>query len=91
MNLLKRAAVAVASVALATGGAGIAFAAQPGASCEDTPHQPGNAISAPGSAFNPDGHAGTQYAGSPGTHSLNSNNPKAVSQYDVACTQNQSP
>ncbi|MET7478650.1 hypothetical protein ABZT17_30390 [Streptomyces sp. NPDC005648] len=90
MNLLKHSAVAVASVALATGGAGVAFAGQPGQSCEDTPHQPGNSVSAPGSAFNPDGIAGTRYAGSPGTPSLNSGNTHAVSQYDVACTTNQS-
>lgn len=42
---------------------------------------PGHASSAPGSAFNPDGNAGTQYAG---TQPQNSNNPKSVSQYDVA-------
>jgi hypothetical protein len=56
---------------------------QPGASCEDTPNQPGNSISAPGSAFNPDGKAGTVYAG---TQPQNSKNPNSVSQYDVACT-----
>jgi hypothetical protein len=32
-------------------------------------------------------NAETHYAGSEDTHSLNSNNPKAVSQYDVACYQ----
>ena len=42
---------------------------------------PGNASTAPGSAFNPDGTAGTKYAG---TQPQNSNNPKSVSQYDVA-------
>ena len=42
---------------------------------------PGNASTAPGSAFNPDGNAGTHYAG---TQSQNSKNPKSVSQYDVA-------
>lgn len=42
---------------------------------------PGNASNAPGSAFNPDGTAGTHYAG---TQPQNSNNPKSVSQYDVA-------
>ena len=56
---------------------------QPGASCEDTPNQPGHSISAPGSAFNPDGVAGTKYAGE---QPQNSQNPKSVSQYDVACT-----
>ncbi|OBQ63360.1 adenylate cyclase [Mesorhizobium erdmanii] len=42
---------------------------------------PGNASTAPGSAFNPDGNAGTHYAG---TQPQNSKNPKSVSQYDVA-------
>ncbi|OHV88368.1 adenylate cyclase [Mesorhizobium sp. ORS 3428] len=42
---------------------------------------PGHASSAPGSAFNPDGNAGTHYAG---TQPQNSKNPKSVSQYDVA-------
>ena len=55
---------------------------QPNASCETTPNQPGNSISAPGSAFNPDGVAGTKYAG---TQPQNSKNPNSVSQYDVAC------
>ena len=56
---------------------------QPNASCEETPTTPGNAASAPGSAFNPAGHAGTVYAGQ---QPQNSRNPKSVSQYDVACT-----
>jgi len=60
---------------------------QPNASCEETPNQPGNSISAPGSAFNPDGKAGTVYAG---TQTQNSKNPNSVSQYDVACAHNQS-
>ncbi|WP_208760378.1 adenylate cyclase [Mesorhizobium intechi] len=42
---------------------------------------PGNASAAPGSALNPDGTAGTHYAG---TQPQNSKNPKSVSQYDVA-------
>lgn len=42
---------------------------------------PGHASSAPGSAFNPNGNAGTRYAG---TQPQNSKNPKSVSQYDVA-------
>jgi hypothetical protein len=42
---------------------------------------PGHASTAPGSAFNPDGNAGTHYAG---TQPWNSKNPKSVSQYDVA-------
>jgi len=42
---------------------------------------PGHASTAPGSAFNPDGNAGTHYAGE---QQQNSKNPKSVSQYDVA-------
>lgn len=42
---------------------------------------PGHASTAPGSAFNPSGNAGTHYAG---TQPQNSKNPKSVSQYDVA-------
>ena len=42
---------------------------------------PGRASAAPGSAFNPNGKAGTVYAG---TQPQNSKNPKSVSQYDVA-------
>lgn len=39
-------------------------------------------MDAPGSAFNPDGTAGTVYAGE---QPQNSRNPVSVSQYDVAC------
>lgn len=42
---------------------------------------PGHAASAQGSAFNPAGTAGANYAG---TQTQNSKNPKSVSQYDVA-------
>jgi hypothetical protein len=42
---------------------------------------PGHASAAPGSAFNPNGNAGTHYAG---TQPQNSKNPKSVAQYDVA-------
>ena len=49
---------------------------------------PGNAVNAAGSAFNPDGVAGTVYAGNPDTASLtHANSIHAVSQYDVACFQ----
>jgi hypothetical protein len=57
---------------------------QPSQSCEDTPVTPGHAASAPGSAFNPDGMAGTVYAGE---QPQNSVNPHSVSQYDTACFQ----
>jgi len=57
---------------------------QPAQSCEDAGVRPGNSMTAPGSAFNPDGVAGAMYAGS---QPQNSVNPKSVSQYDVACYQ----
>ena len=57
---------------------------QPSQSCQVSLVTPGHAAVAPGSAFNPNGVAGTVYAG---TQPQNSNNPKSVSQYDVACFQ----
>ena len=66
--------VGTGSIASATG--------QPNQSCEDQPTRPGQSASAPGSAFNPDGVAGTHYAGE---QPQNSKNPNSVSQYDVAC------
>ena len=57
---------------------------QPSQSCQDVGVTPGQAALAPGSAFNTSGVAGTVYAG---TQPQNSNNPKSVSQYDVACFQ----
>jgi hypothetical protein len=53
---------------------------QPGFECEDI--RPGHASGAPGSAFNPDGNAGTRYAGE---QPQNSRNTASVSQYDTAC------
>jgi hypothetical protein len=92
MNLLVKAtATALGTATLLLGGIGTAHAAgnpsttgQPNQSCETATATPGNAASAPGSAFNPDGHAGTVYAGE---QPQNSTNPKSVSQYDVACFQ----
>ena len=68
------------------GAAGPALAGQPNQSCQAQPSSPGSASSAPGSAFNevPGGVAGGVYAGN---QPQNSNNPKSVSQYDVACYQ----
>lgn len=60
----------------------VALAAQPGVECGDFPQRPGHAQFAPGSAFNPDGNAGTHYAGE---QPQNSKNIHSVSQYDVAC------
>jgi hypothetical protein len=79
---------AVAAMLFPAGGAAIAAnpgtQGQPNQSCEDQPTRPGNAMNAPGSAFNPDGVAGTHYAGE---QPQNSKNPSSVSQYDVACFQ----
>lgn len=57
---------------------------QPSQTCGSAtaPNTPGNAASAPGSAFNPKGKAGMVYAG---TQPQNSKNPTSVAQYDVAC------
>ena len=70
-----------AALADNTGGTG-----QPNQSCGSStaPMTPGNAASAPGSAFNPGGTAGSVYAGQ---QPQNSQNPNSVSQYDVACFQ----
>ena len=76
--------LAIVGVALAgnphVGGA----TGQPNQSCEDQTTRPGNASTAPGSAFNPDGVSGGVYAGE---QPQNSTNPNSVSQYDVACLQ----
>jgi hypothetical protein len=58
---------------------------QPNQSCGSptAPNTPGNAAQAPGSAFNPDGKAGSVYAGQ---QPQNSRNPASVSQYDAACS-----
>jgi hypothetical protein len=65
---------------------------QPGAPTNtcgpDNTVTPGNSVTASGSVFNPNGQAGTVYAGNPGTASLaNSNSAVAISQYDTACVQ----
>jgi hypothetical protein len=58
---------------------------QPHCDCAATPTPPGNASTAPGSAFNSiSGIAGTKYAG---IQPQNSKNQKSVSQYDAACFQ----
>ncbi len=57
---------------------------QPNQSCQAESSTPGHSVSAPGSAFNPTGTAGGVYAGQ---QPQNSNNPKSVAQYDVACFQ----
>jgi hypothetical protein len=75
--------VAATACALMLWGGPAAWAGQPNQSCETAGTTPGQAASAPGSAFNPDGTAGTKYAGE---QPQNSRNQKSVSQYDVACS-----
>ena len=67
------------------------LAGQPGQSCQATPNPPGNTTSSPGSPFADGGTAGGKYAnaGAPGDTNP-ATNIHAVSQYDVACTKNQS-
>ena len=60
----------------------VALAAQPRVDCADFSMRPGHSDTAPGSAFNENGMAGTVYAGE---QPQNSNNIHSVSQYDVAC------
>jgi hypothetical protein len=76
MSATHMAAPATVNPAHATG--------QPNQSCGSAtaPNTPGRAAAAPGSAFNPDGKAGTVYAGE---QPQNSRNTASVSQYDVAC------
>ncbi len=59
---------------------------QPNQSCgsQTAPNTPGQAANASGSAFNPNGQAGSVYAGQ---QPQNSNNSHSASQYDVACFQ----
>ena len=86
------------SLALAaTLGAALALSVASGAFAASNPSgtgQPGAECGEAGAEMAPAGfstggfaHAETVYAGSDNTHSLNSNNPHAKSQYDVACFQ----
>ena len=87
MSRRNRTAISIIIVlVLALAFASTALAGQPNQSCgsDTAPNTPGNAASASGSAFNPNGMAGTVYAGQ---QPQNSNNPMSVSQYDVACFQ----
>ncbi|MGE5222868.1 MAG: adenylate cyclase, partial [Omnitrophica WOR_2 bacterium] len=77
LSLIVLVLLAPLSVALAANPPGTG---QPGQDCEAIGVTPGHAASAPGSAFNPNGMAGTVYAGE---QPQNSNNPNSVSQYDV--------
>lgn len=80
--------VALAGTALADDPHGGAGGGQPNQSCQVTTTTPGNAASAPGSAFNPGGVAGGVYAGTQPQNTINSH---TVAQYDVACFQNTQP
>jgi hypothetical protein len=86
--MLKKSIASIALVLMLTFGlVGTSLAAgtgQPNKSCQVSTTTPGNAKSAPGSAFNPAGTAGSVYAGQ---QPQNSNNLVSVSQYDVACFQ----
>ena len=90
--MVKRSLISLAAAgALALAGATAVFAdtnqsgtGQPNQSCQAQPSTPGNSASAPGSAFNPNGQAGTVYAGQ---QPQNSRNSHSVAQYDVACFQ----
>jgi len=64
--------------------AGPTVAGQPNQSCEGAGVRPGGSMTAPGSAFNPDGVSGGVYAGNQQNNTINEHN---VSQYDVACFQ----
>lgn len=87
-KLILMAATAFALAAAPAFGAGNpSGTGQPSQAClsSTAPNEPGNAASAPGSAFNENGGiAGSMYAGS---QPQNSRNPTSVSQYDVACFQ----
>lgn len=85
----------VAAVFGASGGPALAASnpngtGQPSQTClsSTAPNEPGNAKSAPGSAFNETGpgKAGTVYAGN-GVSATTAGSANAVSQYDVACYQ----
>ena len=93
MFIVRAAAAVLGSLILVLTGVGAAQAVgnpsttgtgQPSQSCGSSTaaDTPGQSSSAPGSAFNPDGTAGTVYAGE---QPQNSGNVHAVSQYDVAC------
>jgi hypothetical protein len=98
--VFRKLLIVTALVSVLLVGLGVAFAAnppgpgQPGQSCQakTTSTLPSTQSgSAPGSPFNTNGVSGGVYA-NPGTlPNGNATNPKAVSQYDVACFQNSQP
>jgi hypothetical protein len=95
-----RTRLAIVTIALAFPGLHVLHAAantspngpgQPGApntTCQQFTVTPGGSASAGGSVYNPNGTAGTVYAGNPGTASAqHAHSAHAVSQYDIACFQ----
>jgi hypothetical protein len=87
-------ALVIAFVALSPAGVALADNAHNGNLTGTTTGQPNQSAGSLNAPQSPRGfgtlgfaNAETHYAGSEGTHSLNSNNPKAVSQYDVAAFQ----
>ena len=87
---LRIAFTSVLALGLMLVSADVATAGQPGQTClsSTAPTEPGNAATAPGSAFNGTGPgtAGTVYAGN-GVSATTAGSANAVSQYDVACFQ----
>ena len=80
--MLRRTIGAIgATIAILSLSASVALAGQPGAECGDD----GAELMPPGFMSGGFAKAETHYAGSEGTASLNSHNPHAVSQYDIAC------
>jgi hypothetical protein len=94
--LVKGIAATILVVVLAFLPVTLVFAASPGTQGQPSqtclsstaPSEPGQAASAPGSAFNETspGTAGVVYAGN-GVSATTANSSNAVSQYDVACFQ----
>jgi hypothetical protein len=87
--LVLAAAVSAIAASPAYGAPNPSGTGQPSQSClsDTAPSEPGNAASAPGSAFNENGGiAGAVYAGNGQTTQTPANG-AAVSQYDVACFQ----
>ena len=88
---IRIALTGILALGLALASGGIANATgQPSQTClsATAPNEPGQAASAPGSAFNETGPgtAGTVYAGN-GVSATTAGSSNAVSQYDVACFQ----
>jgi hypothetical protein len=87
-RMIRASLVFTSSALIALMPMGIAYAAslqatgQPNVECDEAGAVPGHSDTAPGSAFNEDGKAGTVYAGE---QPQNSKNPNSVSQYDIAC------